>query len=136
MNATFCLVPRGRRLGSFRFLEALRAGCIPVILSNGWAPPFHERIDWTQSVIFSDERELLQVSSHECARAHFKSPIKLDTWIIIKFHTYISQIPDIVRSVSNVQILKLRQQTQFLWERYFSSIEKIVFTVFEVIIYY
>lgn len=44
------------------------------------------------------------------------------------------QIPDILRSVSNVQILKLRQQTQFLWERYFSSIEKIVFTVFEVIV--
>lgn len=46
------------------------------------------------------------------------------------------QIPDIVRSVSNVQILKLRQQTQFLWERYFSSIEKIVFTAFEVIVHF
>lgn len=101
MNSTFCLVPRGRRLGSFRFLEALRAGCIPVILSNGWALPFHEKLDWKQAVIFTDERLLLQ-------------------------------IPDIVRSVSNTKILKLRQQTQFLWERYFSSIEKIIFTVFEV----
>lgn len=77
MNATFCLVPRGRRLGSFRFLEALRAGCIPVILSNGWALPFHERIDWTQAVIFSDERLLLQVNKIKI-KAIIKRVIKLN----------------------------------------------------------
>lgn len=42
------------------------------------------------------------------------------------------QVPDIIRSISPSQILALRQQTQVLWERYFSSIEKIVFTTFEV----
>jgi hypothetical protein len=42
------------------------------------------------------------------------------------------QVPDIVRSISPNRILALRQQTQILWERYFSSIEKIVFTTFEV----
>ncbi|XP_014214425.1 exostosin-1 [Copidosoma floridanum] len=102
VNSTFCLVPRGRRLGSFRFLEALRAGCIPVILSNGWALPFHDRIDWVQAVIYADERLLFQV-------------------------------PDILRSVEQTKIMALRQQTQFLWERYFSSMEKIIFTTFEVI---
>ncbi|KAL1377558.1 hypothetical protein pipiens_016184, partial [Culex pipiens pipiens] len=40
-------------------------------------------------------------------------------------------VPDIVRSISASRILALRQQTQVLWERYFSSIEKIVFTTFE-----
>lgn len=42
------------------------------------------------------------------------------------------QVPEIVRSISAMKILALRQQTQMLWERYFGSIEKIVFTTFEV----
>lgn len=42
------------------------------------------------------------------------------------------QVPEIVRSISIDRILALRQQTQILWERYFGSIEKIVFTTFEV----
>ncbi|TRY55470.1 hypothetical protein DNTS_004894 [Danionella cerebrum] len=65
-NSTFCLVPRGRRLGSFRFLEAL-------------------------------------------------------------------QIPSTVRSIHQDRILSLRQQTQFLWEAYFSSVERIVLTTLEII---
>lgn len=101
-NSTFCLVPRGRRLGSFRFLEALQAGCIPVLLSNSWVLPFHPHIDWKQAVIWGDERLLLQVV-------------------------------DTVRSISPSKIMAMRQQTQILWERYFSSIEKIVFTTFEII---
>ncbi|XP_072572832.1 exostosin-1b-like isoform X2 [Paramormyrops kingsleyae] len=101
-NSTFCLVPRGRRLGSFRFLEALQAACIPVVLSNGWELPFSEVIDWSSGAIIGDERLLLQ-------------------------------IPSIVRSVHRDKILSLRQQTQFLWEAYFSSVEKIVLTTLEII---
>uniref|UniRef100_A0A8C3B049 Uncharacterized protein n=1 Tax=Cyclopterus lumpus TaxID=8103 RepID=A0A8C3B049_CYCLU len=101
-NSSFCLVPRGRRLGSFRFLEALQAACIPVILSNGWELPFSEVIDWRKAAIIGDERLLLQV-------------------------------PSITRSVGRDRILALRQQTQFLWDAYFSSVTKIVLTTLEII---
>uniref|UniRef100_A0AAY5EX42 Exostosin GT47 domain-containing protein n=1 Tax=Electrophorus electricus TaxID=8005 RepID=A0AAY5EX42_ELEEL len=94
-NSTFCLVPRGRRLGSFRFLEALQAACIPVLLSNGWELPFSEVIDWNKAAIIGDERLLLSVGAD--------------------------------------RILALRQQTQLLWDSYFSSVSKIVLTTLEII---
>uniref|UniRef100_A0A8D2JE15 Exostosin-like 1 n=1 Tax=Varanus komodoensis TaxID=61221 RepID=A0A8D2JE15_VARKO len=99
-NSTFCIIPRGRRLGSFRFLEALQAACIPVLLSNGWELPFSEVIDWSKSAIVGDERLLLQVTMPA-----------LEQWPILAF----------------------QQQTQFLWEAYFSSVEKIVQTTLEII---
>ncbi|XP_062818218.1 exostosin-like 1 [Anolis carolinensis] len=101
-NSTFCIIPRGRRLGSFRFLEALQAACIPVLLSNGWELPFSEVIDWSKSAIVGDERLLLQ-------------------------------IPSTVRCLHSDKILAFQQQTQFLWEAYFSSVEKIVHTTLEII---
>ncbi|XP_061453132.1 exostosin-like 1 isoform X1 [Rhineura floridana] len=101
-NSTFCIIPRGRRLGSFRFLEALQAACIPVLLSNGWELPFSEVIDWSKSAIVGDERLLLQ-------------------------------IPSTVRCLHSDKILAFQQQTQFLWEAYFSSVEKIVQTTLEII---
>ncbi|KAL5014923.1 hypothetical protein ScPMuIL_009193 [Solemya velum] len=101
-NSTFCLVPRGRRLGSFRFLEVLQAACIPVVLSNGWELPFSEVIDWNRAAVWGDERLLFQV-------------------------------PSVVRYLSDPEILAIRQQTQFLWDSYFSSIEKIVYTTLEIV---
>lgn len=42
------------------------------------------------------------------------------------------QVPSITRSVGHDRILALRQQTQFLWDAYFSSVAKIVLTTLEV----
>lgn len=42
------------------------------------------------------------------------------------------QIPSAVRCIHPERVLALQQQTQFLWDAYFSSVDKIVHTTLEV----
>ncbi|XP_006196863.3 exostosin-like 1 isoform X1 [Vicugna pacos] len=100
-NATFCLIP-GRSPDAWHFLQALQAGCIPVLLSPHWELPFSEVIDWTKAAIVADERLPLQVL------------------------TALQEMP-------LTRVLALRQQTQFLWDAYFSSVEKVIHTTLEII---
>ncbi|CAH7437089.1 exostosin-like 1 [Phodopus roborovskii] len=100
-NATFCLIP-GHRPAASCFLQALQAGCIPVLLSPRWELPFSEVIDWTKAAIIADERLPLQV---------------------------LAALRDMLPS----KILSLRQQTQFLWTAYFSSVDKVIHTTLEII---
>jgi glucuronyl/N-acetylglucosaminyl transferase EXT1 len=72
-----------------------------VSLSNEYALPLAEKIDWSRAILTVDERLLLQ-------------------------------LPEIVRSIPAEKILKMRQQLQFLWNAYFSSVDKVVMSVLEV----
>jgi len=50
-NSRFCLVPRGRAAWSVRFFEALWAGCVPILLSDHYLPPFGALFDLTEFII-------------------------------------------------------------------------------------
>jgi len=45
-QSMFALVPRGDALFSYRLLEVMSFGCIPIILSDGWILPFDRIIRW------------------------------------------------------------------------------------------
>merc|ERR1712107_365735 len=47
----FCLVPRGRAAWSVRFFETLWAGCIPVLLSDHYEPPFEQLFNVLEFVV-------------------------------------------------------------------------------------
>ncbi|XP_059232709.1 exostosin-like 1 isoform X1 [Mustela nigripes] len=100
-NATFCLIP-AHQPDALHFLQALQAGCIPVLLSPRWELPFSEVIDWTKAAIVADERLPFQVLAA-------------------------------LQKMPPTRVLALRQQTQFLWDAYFSSVEKVIHTTLEII---
>lgn len=60
-RSTFAFVPRGDALFSYRLLEVLSFGCIPVVLSDGWVLPFHRQIDWTAIGVLLPEHEIHSV---------------------------------------------------------------------------
>lgn len=47
-RARWCGVPDGSTPWTWRFLDALHCGCVPVIISERWHPPYTRMIDWTQ----------------------------------------------------------------------------------------
>jgi glucuronyl/N-acetylglucosaminyl transferase EXT1 len=116
-NSTFCLIPRGRRLGSFRFLEALRSNCIPVLLSDEWLLPLHDVLDWQQAVLRPDQRTLLRLPDM----------LRSIGWLRVQrmraagsrlYHTYLSSVQQTVLSTLHLieqRVYASLATRSFLW---------------------
>eukprot|EP01084_Bolivina_argentea_P296909 511432_1 len=51
----FCFVISGHTPFSFRLMESLSAGCIPIVIASGWILPFNQLIDWKRYCVFIEE---------------------------------------------------------------------------------
>jgi len=57
-ESSFAIVPRGDALFSYRLLEVMSYGCIPVIISDGWVLPFDRQVDWPK-IAFTIHEEMI-----------------------------------------------------------------------------
>ncbi|KAG5322625.1 EXT2 protein, partial [Pseudoatta argentina] len=101
-TSTFCLIIRGARLAQSVLLDAMAAGCIPVIIADSLMMPFHDVIDWTKAAVFIREVDILLTIQ-------------------------------LLKKISPQRIMDMQEQNAWLYDRYFSSMEKITETTLEIL---
>lgn len=57
-DSIFCVVVRGARLGQTTLLDAMMAGCIPVVVADLYVLPFSEVLDWKRAAVLIYEDEI------------------------------------------------------------------------------
>ncbi len=60
-RSIFAFVPRGDALFSYRLLEIMARGAIPIVLSDGWVLPFDRLIDWESAALRFHHDAVLQI---------------------------------------------------------------------------
>lgn len=81
-DTKFALCPRGRGASSMRLFEAMRVGCVPVILADAWVPPSGP--NWSQFSVIVPEKDYLSVPSllEELEpRAEAKGALAREVWL-------------------------------------------------------
>lgn len=61
MNSTFGLAPAGRSPSSYRMIEILSAGTIPVLIADNYVKPFDTMIQWHRCILQFPTSELVRI---------------------------------------------------------------------------
>ncbi|KAL1202216.1 putative glycosyltransferase [Cardamine amara subsp. amara] len=57
-QSRFCVCAKGYEVNSPRVVESILYGCVPVIISDNFVPPFLEVLDWESFAVFVPEKEI------------------------------------------------------------------------------
>lgn len=93
-KSKYCLVFRGERMGQLVLLEAMAAGCVPVIIMDGVVMPFSNVIDWKRAAIFimEDYTNTLITILEGISKQKYKQLQKQAKWLYDKYFSSLKSI--------------------------------------------
>lgn len=62
-NSKYCICARGYEVNSPRLVESIMYGCVPVIISDNFVPPFLEVLNWEKIAVFVSEKDIPELKN-------------------------------------------------------------------------
>uniref|UniRef100_A0A0V0GAA6 Exostosin-2 n=1 Tax=Triatoma dimidiata TaxID=72491 RepID=A0A0V0GAA6_TRIDM len=114
-RAIFCLVLRGSRLGQPTLLDALAAGCIPIISADTIVLPFVDVIDWKRATIMLGEAHLGSILNVARSVTEDKR-IKLREQCLWLYSRYFSSMEAITQTTLDILNDRVYPQNSMVYE--------------------
>lgn len=97
-DSVFAFVPRGDAHFSYRLLEVMSFGCIPIILSDGLVPPFDRTIDWSALSLTVPENAISEIPAM-LARFSARRIAELQHEVVATYQAKLATIGQVVESL-------------------------------------
>ena len=100
-DSEFAGVPRGDSLFSYRLLDVMSAGAIPVIYSDGWVLPFAEIISWQDCAIMvseSDANRTIEIIES----ISLERRCEMRTYVIHVYEKYLSSMDKVLNTILSI----------------------------------
>eukprot|EP00228_Micromonas_bravo_P001357 CAMPEP_0203006558 /NCGR_PEP_ID=MMETSP1401-20130829/4813_1 /ASSEMBLY_ACC=CAM_ASM_000894 /TAXON_ID=38833 /ORGANISM="Micromonas pusilla, Strain CCAC1681" /LENGTH=624 /DNA_ID=CAMNT_0049748203 /DNA_START=159 /DNA_END=2030 /DNA_ORIENTATION=+ len=110
-RSVFCFVPPGSSSWTMRLYLALHAGCVPVVASDDFVPPYQDILDWRAFAVFIAEDDceylpyVLHVSLQKLKRGELKRfpESHIDNFMSYQFEPAIAQLATHIESLEENQ---------------------------------
>lgn len=128
-HAHFCIVGRGLRLAQPSLLEAMSAGCVPVIVADSIVMPFKSVLDWNRAAVFVPEDNLTNLMTilKAISKEHVAEMAHQAKWFYDNYFSSMKQITMVTLDIINDRVFPLMSKTYEQWNMPPNAVSSILY---------